>query len=72
MRFSDANHGLIVVSEDYQIGKVKAFHTSDGGATWTSELVPVTSGLVFLSRDENLLTVITGANIMTLMQYVDQ
>jgi hypothetical protein len=28
----------------------------------------VTSGLVFLSRDENLLTVITGANIMTLLR----
>jgi hypothetical protein len=38
-----------------------------GGATWTSELDPVTSGPVFLSRDENLLTIITGANIMTLL-----
>jgi len=47
------------------LGQVKAFHTSDGGATWTSEPVPATSGPIFLSRDENLLTVITGANIMT-------
>jgi len=47
------------------LGKVKAFHTSDGGATWTSEPVPVTSGPVFLSRLEPLLTVLDGANIMT-------
>jgi photosystem II stability/assembly factor-like uncharacterized protein len=69
MRFSDALHGLIVVSEDYQIGKVKAFHTTDGGLTWISELVPVTSGPVFLSRDEDLLTVITGPDILSILRY---
>ena len=35
MRFTDESHGMIVVSEEYQAGKVKAFHTSDGGASWT-------------------------------------
>lgn len=40
-----------------------------GGTTRTSELDPVTSGPVFLSRNENQLTVITGANIMTLPGY---
>jgi photosystem II stability/assembly factor-like uncharacterized protein len=69
MRFSDREHGLIVVSEEYQQGKVKAFHTSDGGLTWTSELVPVISGPVFLSRLEPLLTVLDGADIMTVMRY---
>jgi len=69
MRFSDSQHGLIVVSEDYQIGKIKAFHTSDGGLTWTSEFVPVTSGPVFLSRVGPLLTVITGPDILTVLRY---
>jgi len=69
MRFQDARHGLIVVSEEYQSGKVKAFHTSDGGLTWNSELVPVLSGPVFLSRNEPLLTVITGADILTILRY---
>jgi hypothetical protein len=69
MRFPDPEHGLIVVSEGYQQGRVVAFHSSDGGSSWTSELVPVTSGRVFLSRLEPLLTVLNGANIMTVMQY---
>jgi photosystem II stability/assembly factor-like uncharacterized protein len=69
MRFSDESHGMIVVSEEYQAGKVKAFHTSDGGASWTTEMVPVTSGPVFLSRVEPLLTVITGADILTLLRF---
>jgi photosystem II stability/assembly factor-like uncharacterized protein len=72
MRFTDREHGLIVVSEEYQKGRVKAFHTSDGGLTWTSEPVPVPSGPVFLSRLQPLLTVLDGANIMTVMKYIDQ
>jgi photosystem II stability/assembly factor-like uncharacterized protein len=69
MRFSDRDHGLIVISEAYQKGKVKAFHTSDGGLTWSSELVPVISGPVFLSRREPLLTVLDGADSITVMRY---
>ncbi len=70
MRFADADHGLIVVSSsDYGKGTVMAFHTSDGGGTWTSEVVPVTAGPVYLSREGNLLTVITGANQLTLLRY---
>lgn len=69
MRFSADGRGLIVVSETYQKGRVRAFHTSDGGLTWTSEPVPVTSGPVFLSRLEPLLTVLNGPDQMTLMRY---
>jgi hypothetical protein len=51
MRFSDAEHGLIVVSSgDYgNVGPVMAFHTSDGGRTWRSESVSVPAGFVYLS-----------------------
>jgi photosystem II stability/assembly factor-like uncharacterized protein len=72
MRFSDRQHGLVVVSEEYQKGKVKAFHTSDGGLTWTSELVPAISGPVFLSRVIPLLTVLDGADTMTVLRYTSQ
>lgn len=70
IRFYDPNNGLIVVSQDYQRGKVKAFHTTDGGLSWTSELIPVAAGPVFLSRREPLLTVLNGADILTVLRYV--
>lgn len=71
MRFSDADHGLIVISSS-PYGKptpVIAFHTSDGGASWTSETVPVLAGPVYLARQDAFLTVITGVNQITLLQY---
>ena len=71
MRFSDAEHGLVVVSSS-PFGEEKpviAFHTSDGGETWTSEPVPVLAGPVYLSREGGYLTVITGANQITLLRY---
>jgi photosystem II stability/assembly factor-like uncharacterized protein len=68
MRFSDAEHGMIVWSAEAQ-QKVVAFHTSNGGQSWTSEPVPVFSGPVYLSRDARLLTVIKGANIFAVMVY---
>lgn len=71
MRFSDANHGLIVVSSS-PYGRnepVVAFHTSDGGKTWTSESVPVLAGPVYLARQGGFLTVITSVNQLTLLKY---
>lgn len=73
MRFTDVNHGLIVVSPaDYGKGAVMAFHTSNGGQTWTSETVPVAAGPVYLAREGNLLTVITGVNQLTLLRYEEE
>ena len=71
MRFTDSQHGLIVVSPTDK-GKpepVLAFHTSDGGATWTSEVIPVMAGPVYLARDGGFLTVISGVNQLTLLRY---
>ena len=71
MRFSDAEHGLIVISSS-PYGKevpVIAFHTSDGGQTWISEPVPVLAGPVYLAREGGFLTVITGVNQLTLLSY---
>jgi len=71
MRFTDSQHGLIVVSptDKAKPEPVLAFHTSDGGATWTSEVVPVVAGPVYLARDGKLLTVISGVNQLTLLRY---
>lgn len=72
MRFSDAQHGLIVISSS-PFGEDKpvvAFHTSDGGQHWTSETVPVLAGPVYLARSGGFLTVITGANQVTLLKYI--
>ena len=71
MRFSDAEHGLIVVSPgDYgDEGQVMAFHTSDGGETWASESIPVLAGPVYLSREGGYLTVITAYDQLTLLRY---
>jgi photosystem II stability/assembly factor-like uncharacterized protein len=72
MRFTGDGHGLIVVSEEYQQGRVKAFHTTDGGKTWSSELIPVLSGPVFLSRQEPLLTVLNGPGILSVVRYTGE
>jgi photosystem II stability/assembly factor-like uncharacterized protein len=73
MRFSDAEHGLIVVSPgDYgNKGQVMAFHTSNGGRTWASESVPVSAGSVYLSRQGGFLTVITAYDQLTLLRYTE-
>jgi photosystem II stability/assembly factor-like uncharacterized protein len=71
MRFSDRLHGMIVISSSPYATQepVMAFHTSDGGQTWTSEMVPVPAGPVYLAREGNLLTVISGVNQLTLLRY---
>jgi len=71
MRFSDSQHGLIVVSptDKAKPEPVLAFHTSDGGTTWTSEVVPVPAGPVYLARDGKLLTVISNVDQLTLLRY---
>jgi hypothetical protein len=49
--------------------QVIASHTADAGQTWTSEQVPVKPGPLYVSQDGRLLTVITDANMMTVLRY---
>jgi photosystem II stability/assembly factor-like uncharacterized protein len=57
MRFQPDGHGMVVVSTlSGGSPQVFAFLTSDGGATWTRELVPAPYGLPFISRDGKYLT----------------
>ncbi len=71
MRFTDSQHGLIVISptDNGTAEPVLAFHTSDGGRTWTPEVVPVPAGPVYLARDGKLLTVISAVDQLTLLRY---
>lgn len=55
MRFLDADHGTIVVSNK---GAVVAFATADGGKTWDKTVVnDKLSGYLYLTRDGKTLTV---------------
>jgi photosystem II stability/assembly factor-like uncharacterized protein len=71
MRFADSQHGLVIVSptDKGTAEPVIAFHTSNGGGTWTSEVVPVPAGPVYLARDGKLLTVISAVDQLTLLKY---
>jgi len=48
---------------------VTAFHTADGGATWTQETVPAPYGALYLSRDGRTLTVLTPPAAVTVWEY---
>lgn len=71
MRFSDADHGLIVISSGDSGKKepVVAFRTSDDGQHWVSEPISVPAGPVYLSRVGEFLTVISSVNQLTLLRY---
>ena len=57
MRFQPNGHGMVVVSTlSGGSPQVFAFLTSDGGGTWTQELVPAPYGLPFISRDGHFVT----------------
>jgi photosystem II stability/assembly factor-like uncharacterized protein len=70
MRFRDSEHGIIVMHlKNGEDERVLASHTADAGQNWISEPVPVKAGPLYISQDGRLLTVITGANMMTLLRY---
>lgn len=55
MRFSDANHGTVVVAST---GKILSFLTADGGKTWTKSVVSdKLFGFIFLTKDGKTLTI---------------
>jgi photosystem II stability/assembly factor-like uncharacterized protein len=57
LRFLDENNGLVALNV---VGGgsagVYVLRTSDGGSTWSEELLPVSIGMFFLTRDGTLLT----------------
>ena len=70
MQFQDANQGVVIVSAIVNgAGQVIAFHTVDGGRTWTQEAVPARFGIPFVSQDGRFLTVLTPPSNLTILQY---
>lgn len=57
MRFTNPSHGLITLNI---IGdgssEVFALRTTDGGETWSKEVLPIPMGMFHISRDGNFLT----------------
>ena len=57
LRFMDEKNGLAALNlVGGGTSKVYVLRTSDGGSTWTEELLPVSIGMFFLTRDGTLLT----------------
>ncbi|MBN2386910.1 MAG: hypothetical protein JXB85_07810 [Anaerolineales bacterium] len=70
MRFQNARQGMVIVSALVDgAGVVTAFHTVDGGATWTRETALARYGALFLSRDGRYLTVLTPPTSLTVLEY---
>ena len=68
VRFSDADHGLVVLGFFGESSMV-ALRTVDGGETWEEESLPVGSGTPYLSRDGKFLTVHQFSKGLTLLNY---
>jgi hypothetical protein len=58
MRFTDADHGLVVLSLEGGGGKALVLRTNDGGETWEWEDAPVPTGTLHMTHDGETLTVI--------------
>jgi hypothetical protein len=70
MRFTDPNHGIIIIpSAAGGSARVAAFHTSDGGASWTQDTASATSGFPVLSHDGRILTLFCLPSRVFVLQY---
>ena len=59
MRFFDESNGVLILNLEGEPG-LTALRTSDGGQSWMQESVPVDPGVVHLTHDGALLTVVAG------------
>jgi len=68
VRFSDANHGLVVLGLSGETS-LFALRTADGGKTWKKETLPAGLGKPYISRDGKYLTVNQWGKGTTLLKY---
>jgi photosystem II stability/assembly factor-like uncharacterized protein len=68
IRFFDASNGLVVFALDDSEGQLLALRTADGGKTWSQEILPVRSGVLFLTHDGRFLTVLGKDLSITLLK----
>jgi photosystem II stability/assembly factor-like uncharacterized protein len=70
IRFTDAEHGIIVVALAGGIKtKVLAMRTSDAGQTWAEENIPAVYSRPYLSPDGNYLTLVSPMHIGVVTVY---
>jgi photosystem II stability/assembly factor-like uncharacterized protein len=69
VRFTDSEHGVVVVNLEDSGGELTVLRTADGGETWTRETLPEKAGVLFLTRDAAFLTVFSMDNRITLLRY---
>jgi photosystem II stability/assembly factor-like uncharacterized protein len=68
VRFTDADHGLVVLGLSGKSGMI-ALRTADGGKTWKEESLPAKLGTPYISRDGKFLTVNKWGEGITLLKY---
>ncbi len=68
VRFTDANHGLVVLGLSGKTNMI-ALRTADGGKTWKEESLPAETGTPYLSRDGKFLTVNQWGKGLTVLKY---
>jgi photosystem II stability/assembly factor-like uncharacterized protein len=60
MHFMDATHGIVIIpSAGGGSSQVTAFHTTDGGVSWSKEIVTDVFGFPVISHDGRTLTLYT-------------
>jgi photosystem II stability/assembly factor-like uncharacterized protein len=68
VRFTDANHGLVVLGLSDKTNLI-ALRTADGGKTWKEETLPAGLGAAYISHDGKFLTVNKWGRGTTVLKY---
>jgi photosystem II stability/assembly factor-like uncharacterized protein len=69
VRFTDANHGLVVLGLTGKTSMI-ALRTADGGKTWKEEALPAKLfGAAYISRDGKFVTINKWGEGTTLLKY---
>ncbi len=70
MRFTDSQHAIVILpSVAGGQSMVTAFHTADGGKSWTQETAATTFGFPVLSHDGRILTLFCLPYQILVLQY---
>jgi photosystem II stability/assembly factor-like uncharacterized protein len=69
LRFTDADHGLIVLSIMGMKGELVAMRTADGGLTWQQESLPIKANPLHLTHDGTILTITNPSQEIAVLRY---
>ncbi len=68
LRFSDADHGVIIVRQLQPVGQWIQMITADGGKTWNRQAAPGNIGTIFLTRDGKYVTITDTMGVIEVYQ----